>query len=165
MSDTDENTRILGCELITDDLAFRRAVNKKGMTMNHLADEFPYHTDAIRKAMGQLERERFKAEEIHVYEGQVRAMASKSYGRRDSGWIPLGLPLEVTNEFLGEPITPEETARAEAMYLKIRDYLQRAKWVHLGGEYWEGPHGGACDMLSAYLLAIKEVGEEAVRRL
>lgn len=81
--------RILGCELITDDYLFFKAVCKKGMTLEGLAHEFPYHPDAIHKAMHALEAKRFKAEEIHVYKGLVRAMTSKAYCRQDSGWFPI----------------------------------------------------------------------------
>lgn len=81
--------RILGCELITDDDRFIKAISNEETTLMSLEAHFPDHMAAIHTSIRRLESERLKAEEIHIYEGRVRAMASKAYGRRDSGWVPL----------------------------------------------------------------------------
>lgn len=62
-------------------------------------------------------------------------------------------------------MTPEDTARAEVIYQHIRGYLQRAGWFHAENGYWSRPGSGYLDMLSAYGMAVKDAGEEAVRRL
>lgn len=81
--------RFLGCKLITDDdnLANALRVESSAARSDQLGAGFPNLVTATRDAIRALESKRLVVEEIHVWGGQVRAMTSEHYGRRDSGWF------------------------------------------------------------------------------
>lgn len=83
--------QLLGCRLITDNDELREAFsNGKTMSQYEFAQQFPGLGEACGEALRLLHSQDLHAEELHVLDGRVRAMASEHYGRRDGGWVDIG---------------------------------------------------------------------------
>lgn len=82
---------LLGKALYTDSEKLAKAC-LKGKALIPIAWEDQDIRDITHTAILAIkvvERRSLQVEEIHVFEGKVRAMAGKLWGRRDSGWLPI----------------------------------------------------------------------------